>query len=136
MLTPSDAERIVRRFEDDYMAAFDRRDARGLAALFIESATIVTEWGDVVKGRDVFAHGLANAFERIPHTLTLVNRPTHAAPIADDVIVSHGTSCKRDQSTGAEERLVFTRVLVRREGEWKLAANHVSVPSTQPDPRG
>ena len=134
--TTGDVGSIVRAFEDDFMAAFDRRDARGLAALFTERATIVTEWGDVVQGRDVFARGLARAFERISSTLTLVNTPTHAELIADDVIVAHGTSCKRERSTGAEERLAFTRVLVRRDGKWRLAANHVSEPSARADPRG
>ena len=134
-MTPTEVTSIVRRFEDDYAAAFNRRDPDALAALFIEDATIVTEFGDVVEGRAVFARGLAAAFERVPTELTIENTPTYGALVADDVIVSHGTSCKRERSSGTEERLSFTRVLVRRDGVWRLAANHVSERSVRPDPR-
>jgi len=41
------------------------RSAEGLAALFLEDATIVTEWGDVVKGRALFASGLARVFANL-----------------------------------------------------------------------
>ena len=126
---------IVRRFEDDYEAAFNRRDAEGLAELFLEDATIVTEWGDVVRGRVVFASGLARAFANLRGTVTLENSLTYAAAVSDDVIVSHGTSRRRGAAFAADDRLTFTRVLVRRNGEWRLAANHVSEPSGRADPR-
>ena len=57
-----DPTRIARDFELEYAAAFNRRDVPALAALFIENATVVTEWGDVVEGRDAFARGLASAW--------------------------------------------------------------------------
>ena len=44
------------------------RSAEGLAALFLEDATIVTEWGDVVKGRALFASGLTRAFANPQHS--------------------------------------------------------------------
>jgi len=131
-----DATHIAREFEDAYAAAFNRRDALALAALFIEDATIVTEWGDVVEGRDAFARGLASAFERVPSSLTLRNSPTHARLVADGVVVSHGRSHRREAAIGIEDHLTFTRVLVRRGDGWRLAANHVSEPSRRADPRG
>src|SRR5215207_5906857 len=63
-MTPEDAAVIVRKFEDEYAAAFNRMDASALSALFTEEATIVTEWGDVVKGRAEFERGLTRAFAR------------------------------------------------------------------------
>ena len=131
-----DPMRIARDFEDAYAAAFNQRDARALAALFVADATIVTEFGDVVEGSDAFARGLAAAFARVPASLTLENAPTHARPVADGVIVSHGTSNRSDTTTWTADHLTFTRVLVRREGGWRLAANHVSEPSRRGDPRG
>ena len=135
-MTADEILAIARRFEADYAAAFDRRDPSGLAALFIQDATLVTEWGDVVQGRDAFARGLERAFEKISAALTLDNVPTYATLVSDGVIVSHGASHRRDRSTGADDRLSFTRVLVLRDGTWLLAANHVSEPSRRPDPRG
>lgn len=131
-----DPMRIARDFEDAYAAAFNQRDAHALAALFVEDATMVTEWGDVVEGRDRFDRGLASAFERVPRSLRLENAPSHAKLIADGVLVSHGTSDRSDTTTWTADHLTFTRVLVRRGDGWRLAANHVSEPSRRADPRG
>ena len=131
-----DATQIARQFEDAYVAAFNQRDAHALAALFVEDATIVTEWGDVVVGRDSFDRGLATAFERVPRSLTLENATSHARLVADGVIVSHGASNRSDTTTWTSDHLTFTRVLVRRGSAWRLAASHVSEPSRRADPRG
>ena len=131
-----DPMRIARDFENAYAAAFNQRDAGALAALFVDDATIVTEWGDVVEGRDAFARGLAAAFARVPRSLTLENAPTHARVVADGVMVTHGTSDRSDTTTWTADHLKFTRVLVRRDDAWRLAASHVSEPSRRGDPRG
>lgn len=133
---PDHATHIAREFEDAYAAAFNRRDAHALAGLFVEDATIVTEWGDIVEGRDTFDRGLATAFARVPRSLTLENALSHARLVADGVIVSHGTSHRSDTTTWTADHLTFTRVLVRRDDAWRLAANHVSEPSRRADPRG
>ena len=127
---------IARDFESAYAAAFNRRDVGALAALFVDDATIVTEWGDVVDGRGAFARGLATAFARVPASLTLENEPTQARLVAEGVIVSHGKSNRSDTTTWTADHLTFTRVLVRQGDAWRLAANHVSEPSRRADPRG
>jgi uncharacterized protein (TIGR02246 family) len=135
-MTPDDVMEVARRFEHEYAATFNRRDPLALAALLLADATIVTEWGDVVEGRDAFARALHSAFERVPRSLTLENSPTHARLVADGVIVSHGKSHRSDTTTWTADHLTFTRVLVRRGDAWRLAANHVSEPSRRADPRG
>ena len=72
---------------------------------------------------------------RLPGELTLENTPAHTKAITEDVIVSHGTSRRVRASDSREDKLAYTRVLVRRGGEWRLAANHVAEPTSQPDPR-
>ena len=134
-MKPEGAAEIVRAFEDDYATAFNRKDAGALAALFTEDATIVTEWGDVVQGRAEFERGLARAFASLPGELTLENTPAHTQVIGEDVIVSHGTSRRGGASGSGEDTLAYTRVLVRRGGEWRVAATHVAEPSSRPDPR-
>ena len=131
-----DPTRIARDFELEYAAAFNRRDVPALAALFIENATVVTEWGDVVEGRDAFARGLASAFERVPRSLTLENTLSHASFVADGVIVIASGGGGVPVTTWTADHLTFTRVLVRRGDTWRLAANHVSEPSGRGDPRG
>ena len=130
-----DPTRIARDFEVEYAAAFNRRDPLALAALLVEDATIVTEWGDVVEGRDAFLRGLTSAFERVPRSLTLENTLSRATLVADGVIVSHGSSNRSDTTTWTEDHLTFTRVLVRCGDAWRLAARHVSEPSNRGDPR-
>lgn len=132
-MTQQEISEIVREFEADYSAAFNRRDAAGLASLFTERATILTEWGDVVEGRDAFAESLSRAFANLTQKLKILNCPVRAAAVTEDVIVSHGMTLKF--ANGREEVLDFTRVLVRRDGHWQLAATHVSEPSSKPDPR-
>jgi hypothetical protein len=75
---------IVREFEEEYAAAFGRKDAKALS---------------------------------------------------ENVIVSHGTSHKIGEWGAGEERLSYTRVLVREGGEWRLAATQVAPSSSMPDPR-
>jgi len=80
----------VREMEDEYTAAFGRKDANALAALLAEDVTLVTEWGDVVQGRAEIERMLADVFPGMPDKLEIESTPAHARAIADDVIVSHG----------------------------------------------
>ena len=132
-MTQEQATAIVTDLERRYAEAFNRRDISAFVALFTEDVTIVTEWGDVVEGRAAFAQGLERAFAVVPGEVQIENRPSHAAVLTADIIVSHGTS---DKSGGeGRERLVYTRVLVRDGEQWRLAANHVAAPSKGADPR-
>jgi uncharacterized protein (TIGR02246 family) len=130
-----DPTRIAGDFEIEYAAAFNRRDPLALAALLIEDATIVTEWGDIVEGREAFLRGLTSAFARVPRSMTLENSLSHARLVADGVIVSHGSSNRSDTTTWTADHLTFTRVLVQRRDTWRIAASHVSEPSKRGDPR-
>jgi ketosteroid isomerase-like protein len=43
---------LVGELDDCFAAAFDRRDAPALVALFTKDVTIILEWGNVVAGSD------------------------------------------------------------------------------------
>jgi len=49
-LSNAEVYSIVRKFQSSYADTFDRRDAKGMAALFTDDATFQTE-GDVIQGR-------------------------------------------------------------------------------------
>ena len=112
-LPQSETDAIVLKFQATYADTFDRRDAKGMAALLTENATLQNEWGDVVQGRS-----------NIEVTL-------HA--VAADVIVSQGTS-QRISPNIAPAQMFFTRVLVRQSGQWQLAATQIARPSAMPKP--
>jgi len=101
----------VREMEDEYTAAFGRKDAKALAALLAEEVTLVTEWGDVVQGRAEIERMLASVFPGTPDKLEIESTPAHARAIADDVIVSHGTLHKIGAWCAGEDKLSYTRVL-------------------------
>jgi uncharacterized protein (TIGR02246 family) len=126
---------IVREFEEEYAAAFGRKDAKALSDLLTKDVTLLSEWGDVMRGRARIERMLANVFPNMPNELKLVNTPAHSRAITEDVIVSHGASHKIGEWDTGEERLSYTRVLVREGGEWRLAATQVAPSSSMPDPR-
>jgi uncharacterized protein (TIGR02246 family) len=130
-----EVEAIVREFEDEYAAAFGRKDAKALSDLLTREATLLSEWGDVMQGRTKIERMLANVFPNMPDELMLVNTPTHSRAITEDVIVSHGVSHKIGEWSAGEEKLSYTRVLVRQGGEWRLAATQVAPSSSMRDPR-
>ena len=130
-----EVEAIVREFEDEYAAAFGRKDAKALSNLLAEDATLLSEWGDVMQGRAKIERMLANVFPNMPDELELANTSAHSRAITD-VIVSHGVSHKIGEWGAGEEKLSYTRVLVRQRGGWRRAATQVAPSSSMPDPRG
>ena len=126
---------IVREFEEEYAAAFGRKDAKALSDLLAKDVTLLSEWGDVMHGWAKIERMLANVFPNMPNEVKLVNTPAHSSAITEDVIVSHGASHKIGEWGAGEEKLSYTRVLVRQGGEWRLAATQVAPSSSMPDPR-
>jgi uncharacterized protein (TIGR02246 family) len=134
-MTREDVGEIVREMEDEYTAAFGRKDAKALAALLTEDVTLVTEWGDVVQGRAEIERMLVGVFPGMPDKLEIESTTAHARAIAGDVIVSHGTLHKIGAWGAGEDRLSYTRVLVRLGGKWRISAIQVAPASSMPDPR-
>jgi uncharacterized protein (TIGR02246 family) len=130
-----EVEAIVRKFEDKYAMAFGGKDAKAFADLLVEDATLLSEWGDVMQGRAKIERTLTEVFPSMPDDLKLVNTPEHSRAITDSVIVSHGVSHKVGEWGIGEEKLSYTRVLVRQGREWRLAATQVAPSSSMPDPR-
>src|SRR5215207_7015333 len=131
-----DVEAIVRKFEDEYAAAFGRKDAKALSNLLAADAPLLSESGDGMYGRAKIERMLANVFPNMPDELKLANTSAHSRAIADDVIVSHGVSHKIGEWGAGEAKLSYTRVLVRQRGEWRPAPTQGAPSSSMPDPRG
>ena len=134
--TQQEVEAIVREFEDAYTAAFGRKDAKAFSDLLAEDATLLSEWGDIMQGRTKIESMLANVFPSMPGELKLVNTPAHSRAITNEVIVSHGVVHKIGEWGTGEEKLSYTRVLVRQGDKWQLAATQVAPLSSMPAPRG
>ena len=129
----SEVDGIILKFQAAYADTFDRRDAKGMAALFTESATLQNEWGDVVQGRASIQAVLTRLMAALPSGVKLQDTSLASQAVAKDVIVSQGTSM-RITTNAAPAQMFFTRVLVRQDGQWRLAATQIARPSTVPKP--
>ena len=116
-----------------YADTFDRRDAKGMAALLTENATLQNEWGDVVQGRTNIEATLTRLMANLPAGVKLKDTPLVSHAVAADVIVSQGTS-QRISPNIAPVQMFFTRVLVRQGSQWRLAATQIARPSAIPKP--
>jgi uncharacterized protein (TIGR02246 family) len=128
-----ETDAIVLKFQAAYADTFNRRDAKGMAALLTENATLQNEWGDVTQGRTKIELLLTQLMANLQTGTKLEDTSLASQSIAADIIVSQGIS--RRIVPGAEPaQMFFTRVLVLQGGQWKLAATQIARPSTMPKP--
>jgi len=132
-LSQSETDAIVLKFQAAYADTFNRRDAKGMAALFTENASLQNEWGDVVQGRTNIEAVLVRLMANLPAGAKLEDTPLVSRAVAEDTIVSQGTSHRIIPNEPAAQ-MFFTRVLVRQGGQWLLAATQIARPSTLPKP--
>jgi uncharacterized protein (TIGR02246 family) len=132
-LSQSETDAIVLKFQAAYADTFDRRDANGMSALLTENATLQNEWGDVVQGRSNIEAALVRLMATLPAGAKLEDTPLISRAVAEDTIVSQGTSHRIIPNEPAT-KMFFTRVLVRHDGQWLLAATQIARPSTLPKP--
>jgi uncharacterized protein (TIGR02246 family) len=130
-LPQSETDAIVLKFQMTYADTFDRRDAKGMAALLTENATLQNEWGDVVRGRNNIEATLTRLMANLPAGTKLEDTSLVSHAVAADVIVSQGTS-QRVSPNIAPVQMFFTRVLVREGSQWRLAATQIARPSAMP----
>ena len=126
-------EKALQKFEDAYVAAYNRGDAKALAALFTEDASILNSGGSVLKGRAVLEKGLAQVFAGPSKGAKLVNTPLNTRVVSKNVIVTQGTA-RTTGGGGSKEAHTFTytKVLVRREKQWRIAVAHFAFPTSPP----
>ena len=132
-ISQQQTDAVVSKFQLAYADTFDRRDAKGMAALLTENATLQNEWGDVTQGRTKIESLLTRLMAQLQAGTKLEDTSLVAQAVAPDIIVSQGIS--RRLVPGADPaQMFFTRVLVLQGGEWKLAATQIARPSTMPKP--
>jgi uncharacterized protein (TIGR02246 family) len=131
-LSHAEVSSIVRKFQASYADTFDRRDAKGMAALFTDDATFQNE-GDVIQGRATIEASLMRLMAKLPPGTRLEDTATSSRAIAPDVIACHGIS-HRIASNGISTEMYFVRVLLRQGDRWLLAATQIARPSPIPKP--
>src|SRR5437016_14139557 len=87
-LPQSETDAIVLKFQATYADTFDRQDAKGMAALLTENATLQNEWGDVVQGRTNIEATLPRLMANLPPGARLEDPPRVSHAAAADVMLT------------------------------------------------
>ena len=113
-----------------FVAAWNRRDADGIADLFDRDAEFVNViglwWHNRASIRKAHAYGLKTIFSRSKLRL----EDTRVKYLADSIAVVHarmqltGQSAVSGTQTPGERRNIFTFVVHRDNGDWRCAAAH------------
>lgn len=131
-LSPAQVDAIAKGFELQYTTAFNEGDAKALAALYTENATVMAEYGAVQRGRTNIEKSLAGLFTSAYGSIE--DAPTLSRSITNDVIVVQGTILRhRPASKQPGETAVYTHVLVQQDNEWHLAAVQYSIKAHIPN---
>lgn len=133
-----DAE-AVRRLADRLAEAWNHHDADGYAAIFTEDADYVAFDGTHLEGRTANAEHHRALFGTVLRGTRLAFENVRVRFVTPDVAVMHGTGSVLfpwHAEVPASRRSIQTYVVVRGEGEWRIAAFHNARVRPTPIPRG
>lgn len=125
--TQSNDERKIRRVFERLTGAWNIGDAKQFASLFTEDCDYITFRGEHIIGRKNNEELHAQLFRTFLKNTTLAAEVKQIKFISEDVAVVHcldEVSSKRKNNKAKNK--INTNVLVKTDGEWKIAAFHNS----------
>jgi uncharacterized protein (TIGR02246 family) len=117
--TPNE-QKAIREVAAAFTKAFNNHDAKGIGALFLPDAKVVTEDGDVVEGREAIAALFADQFNDSPKSTVevMVDSITF---VGSDMAIEVG-STKTLPGPGEELDISkYTVIHLKRDGKWLMA---------------
>lgn len=119
---PTDAEKASKAQTDAYVAAFNKGDAKALAALYAEDAEFTSDAGETVVGRAAVLAGLTEFFANNKGATVQVQVES-ARFLTPDVLVEKGYATVGDQTTK------YVCNYVKKEGGWLISElNETTLP--------
>lgn len=117
---PSADEKAVLALDEAFVRAYDKGDAKALAALFTEDAEVEEDSGEVYQGREAVEAALAASFaEDRGARLTLeIDSVRFVTP---DVARETGRSVVTP-TAGAPVSRLYTVLYVKRDGQWRISS--------------
>jgi uncharacterized protein (TIGR02246 family) len=106
-------------FGKDYVAAYNRGDAKALADFYAENVDYVDQDGTEVKGRDAMERLLADNFEQNPGAKLAITTE-EVKQLTPDVVVNRGVATVTP-ANGAAETTQFTAIRVKRGDHWEIS---------------
>ena len=113
---PADAS-AIEALNAAFTKAYNKGDAKGLAALFTKDAEISDESGAKVTGRDAIAAHFAAAFEANPQC-TIALKSDALRFLGSDAARETGTCRVMSAKGGSPEINRYTVLFVRQNGQW------------------
>ena len=128
---PVSAEAEIRATAVAFVQAFDRGDAKTVAALWLPEGTAADADGTIYKGREAIQQEYARLFKEHPDARVSVAVKTVEFP-APTVAIEDGISQVTAQHAGPAQVDRYTAVHVKVDGKWLLASvreTNVELPS-------
>jgi uncharacterized protein (TIGR02246 family) len=116
----------IQKALDSFAAAFNRADARAMAARFTETAEYTDENGEVTLGRVAIQKELEGLFADTPGLRLTIAEPSLRL-VRPDVARARGTVTITDADGGSADGN-FTAVFVKEGDDWKIDSLEESVP--------
>ena len=117
---PSGDEAAIRATAADYEKAFNKGDAKAVAASWAADGELVDETGRVLKGREAIEKEFAAIFADQAGAQIEVGVDAIKF-LTPEVAVESGTTRARSATTAAGPPVKYTAVHVKRDGKWLLS---------------
>ena len=121
----------IRKSSQQFVAAFDKADAKAVAALWTETGEYVDESGRSFTGRKAIEKEYTRFFEEHPgHKITLAIDSLKL--LSDSAAIEDGRAILDPEPAGAPATSKYTVVHVKVDGQWLMSSvrdTHVPTPS-------
>lgn len=116
-----ESEAAIQKSAEAFVEAYNKHDAKAVAALFAERAEFVDEDGNLIKGRDEIEQNFANVFEASPEgkiaiEIDSIRLLTPNIALEEGLVI--GTPVPDEPPTHTN----YTAIHVKVDGEWKLGS--------------
>ena len=123
---PKDSEQPAKDRRAEFIAAFNKGDAKAVAAFWTEDATYVDQLGREYKGRAAIEKQYRKAFA-LSKGAKLTIHVTSAKQVSPDVALEEGITEVAPAEGGLGTTARFSAVLVKKDGAWYLQSVRDSV---------
>lgn len=129
--TLADDANLIRQSSEAFVAAFDKGDAKGVAALWTADGQLVDEAGQAHNGRPAIEAAYAKFFQAHPAAKISVTIDA-VRVLNDDAAIEEGRASLGPASAGAAGAAKYTAVHVKEDGKWQMASVYESSGAAPP----
>jgi uncharacterized protein (TIGR02246 family) len=106
---------------EQYEQAFNKGDAKAIAALYTPDAILLTMDGQLLSGMDAIQKSFEESFAKRPKGVKATIRPGRTVTVSRDVRIQEGTG-EVTRPEGKATRTRYLNTFVRQGGQWRAAS--------------